>query len=257
MNAAEFYRENLKLINEAIGIICRRHGMTRDEEKDFAQHVHLQLIENDYKKLRAYKGTGNLKFYLCTVSSRIFIDQVRSRWNPSTEAKRIGTTAVQLEKLVYRHQYAVHEACQILAANPATALDENNAHAILGRLHFKSPRPTLVDDPEEHLPKFPDPAPDPEEFLMQKQLRQQKQKVMTLIGEVLGSLSREDVLLIKLYFISGRKISEIARLLGKPDSMLYKRSRAILQILRDSMTAAGVGRVEIQELLREMSELDE
>jgi RNA polymerase sigma factor (sigma-70 family) len=257
MNAAKFYREHLKLINEAIGIICRRHGITGDDAKDFAQHVHLQLIENDYKKLRAYKGTGVLKIYLSTVISRIFIDQVRSKWHPSAEATRIGPTAVHLEKLVYRHQYAVHEACQIMASNPATALDENAAHAILGRLHLKRPRPVMVNDPEEHLPRFPDPAPDPEAQLMQKQLQQKKQKINAQIGALVGSLSNEDLLLIKFYFVHGRKMSEIARMLGKPDGMLYKRTQTILRKMRESMLSAGVGQVDVQDVLREMSEFDD
>ena len=87
MDAVGYYTDHFKPINEAISIICRKYEMSRDEEKDFAQHVHLQLIENDYKILRAFKGNSCLKTYLHTVISRIFIDQVRVKWHPSAEAR--------------------------------------------------------------------------------------------------------------------------------------------------------------------------
>lgn len=257
MDAAGYYADHLKQINEAIGIICRKHGMTRDEEKDFAQHVHLQLIENDYKKLRAYKGSSSLKTYLHTVISRIFIDQVRVKWHPSAEAKRMGETAVKLEKLIYRNQYAVHEACQILAVNPSTAIDENAAYAMLGRLHLKTPRLIKIDDSEERLRSFPDPAPDPETRIAQKQLHQKKQEMIAIIGDIIPSLSGEDKLLIRLLFIDGHRISEIARLLGQEDRKLYKRTQSILQKMREAMADAGIAESDIREVLFLSDEYDD
>ena len=257
MDAAEYYKDHLKQINEAISIICRKHGMAYDEEKDFAQHVHLQLIENDYKKLRSFKGSSSLKTYLYTVISRIFIDQVRAKWHPSTAAKRMGATAVELEKLVYRNQYAVYEACQILAGSPSTAIEENAAHAMLAKLQVRTPRLIRVDDPETHLPSFPDPAPNPEKRITQKQLQQKKQTIVALVGEITRSLPGEDKLLIKLLFISNRKISEIARLLGKEDRMLYKRTQAILRNMRAAMADAGIGEGDVREILDGMSECDD
>lgn len=249
MDAAVYYADNIKQINEAISIICRRYSMTRDDEKDFAQQVHLHLIENDYRKLRAYKGNSSLKTYLYTVISRIFIDKVRVKWHPSARAKSLGEKAVVLEKLIYRDQYTLHEACQILAANPSTALDENTAHAMLGRLHFKTSRFTIIDDSEELLRRIPDPAPDPETRIAQKQLHQKRQKVITIIGDMISLLSGEDKLLIKLLFIDGHRISEIARLLGKDDRQLYKRTQSILRTVRESMADAGIGEDDIREVL--------
>jgi RNA polymerase sigma factor (sigma-70 family) len=257
MDAAGYYKENLQQINEAISIICRKHGMARDEEMDFAQHVHLQLIENDYGKLRAFKGASSLKTYLYTVISRIFIDTVRSKWHPSAEAKKMGAAAVALEKLVHRNQYAVHEACQILAANPATAIEESAAHAMLGKLKVRKPRLARVDDSEAHLQGFPDPAPDPEKRIAQKQLQQKKQTIIALVGDITRSLSGEDKLLIKLLFVSNRKISEVARLLGKEDRMLYKRTQAILRNMREAMADAGIREGDVREILDSMGECND
>jgi RNA polymerase sigma factor (sigma-70 family) len=256
MDAAEFYANQLKQIDEAISIICRKHGMFGDEAKDFAQHVHLHLIEKDFRILRAYKGNSSLKTYLHTVISRIFIDQVRVKWHPSAEAKRIGETAVELEKLIYRNQYSVHEACQILAANPSTAIDENAAHDMLGRLHVKTQRLAKVDDSEERLLILPDPAPDPENRIAHKQFLGKKRQMIAIIGNIIPSLSSEDKLLIKLLFLSGHKISEIARLQGKDDRQLYKKTQAILQKMREAVADAGIMESDIREILAATGESD-
>jgi len=249
MDAAAYYRHHLKELNEAISIVCRRHGMTREEGKEFAQHVHLQLIENDYGKLRAFKGASSLTTYLYTVISRIFIDQVRSKWHPSAEAVRMGAAAVALEKLVYQNQYAVHEACHILAANPVIAVPESTARAMLARMQVRRPRAQAVDDPEEHLPNCPDPAPDPEDRLARSEVRQKRQAIIAHVGEIARSLSGEDKLLVKMIFVGNRKVSEVARMLGREDRTLYKRIESILRNMRRAMADAGVSVEEVREVL--------
>ena len=257
MDAVAFYRDHLKQIDDAIKIICRKHGMTLDEEKEFTQHVHLQLIESDYRKLRAFKGSSSLKTYLYTVISRIFIDQVRSKWHPSAEAMRLGAAAVELERMVYRDQYTVHEACQILAVNPTTAITEDAAHDMLVKMTVRTRRLTLVGDPEEHLLNYPDPSPDPETLIARKQLMQKKQAVVDLVGEITQTLPGEDKLLIKLLFISNRKISEIARLLGKEVRILYRKVEAILGDMRKAMADAGTAEGDVGEVLEGMGECDD
>jgi RNA polymerase sigma factor for flagellar operon FliA len=248
MDAAAYYAGHLQEINQAIGIICRKHGLAGDDEKDFTQHVHLQLIEDDYRKIREYRGSSSFKTFLYTVISRIHIDRVRTKWHPSTEAKRLGPAAVELEKLVYRNNYTVHEACQILAANPATALNEQTAHELLAKLRVRSPRLIRAEDSEEQLSCVRDPAPDPEERIAHQQRLQKKQKVVAVIGAQLQSFSGEDKLLIKLIFISGHKISEIARLLERDERMLYRRTQTLLRSMREAMAAAGIGESDAREM---------
>lgn len=254
---SDITRNKLKHIDEAISIICRKHAMFGDEARDFAQHVHLHLMEDDYRILRAFKGNSSLKTYLHTVISRIFIDQVRVKWHPSAEATRMGEMAVKLEKLIYGSQYAVHEACQIMAAHTGGAMDENKVRDILGRLPVKKAHPVKIEDSEECLPNLPDSSPDPETLVAQKQLHQKKQKVIAVIGDIIPSLSGEDKLLIKLLFIDSHRISEIARLLGKDDRLLYKRTQTILRRMREALADAGIAEGDIQELLDLTGEFDD
>jgi RNA polymerase sigma factor (sigma-70 family) len=255
MKAAEFYLSHLTEINSAVAIICRKYGLSGDEEMDFSQYAHLQLIEDDYKKIRAFKGSSGLKTYLYTVVSRVFIDRFRHKWYPSAEAKRLGTTAVHLERLVYQQQYAVHEACQILSANPATAIDEHDARSIIGKLR-RSPVVTVVTDSEEWLPHFPDMAPDPEERIVHKELQRKMQKIVEHVGKLIRTFPAEDQLLIKLYFVRDHAMSDIARMLGSHDRLLYRRVQVLLQKMRDALAAADVYHIDVQEVLHQMNVFD-
>ena len=256
MDAAAYYADHLQEINEAISIVCRKHGIAYDEEKDFVQHVHLQLIEDDYRRIRAYRGSSSLRTFLHIVISRIFIDHVRTKWHPSTEALRLGPTAVELEKLVFRNNYTVHEACHVLASNPSTAIADNEANEILAKLRFRRPRPVRAEDSEEELPRFPDPAPDPEERVERKQLLRTKQVVLDQVGTTLRSFSDEDKLLIKLVFFSGHKIAEVARLLGRDERLTYRRTQTLLKTLRETMAAAGISESDARQALEAADGLD-
>lgn len=249
MDAAAYYADHLREINEAIGIICRKHCLDRDAEDEFAQYVHLQLIEDDYRKIRSYKGSSSFKTYLYTVIGRIFIDQVRSKWHPSTEAERMGPVAVELEKLVFRHNYSVHEACNILSSNPQTTIDEQAARAVLDRLKVRRPTPSRADDSEDQLPRIPDPTPHPEKRLEQRQQSGRKREILSQMATALATLSDEDKLLIKLIFVSGHKIAEVARMLGRDERMLYRRTQTLLRDLRQAMLAAGIGEADAREAL--------
>lgn len=257
MDAAAYYADHLREINEAISIICRKHGIAFDDEKDFSQHVHLQLMEDDYRKIRAYRGASSFSTYLHTVISRILIDHVRIKWHPSTDAQRMGNAAVKLEKLVFWNNYTIHEACNILASNPSTAIDEKTAREMLARLRVRRPRPVKADDSEEQLPRFPDPAPDPEERIVQKQQMQKKQEVIEMIGTMIRSFSSEDKLLIKLTFLGGHKVSDVARLLGRDERLLYRRIQTLLRNMRESMGAAGIEVTDVRGIFEVTDERNE
>lgn len=257
MDAAAYYADHLGEINEAISIICRKNGIAPAEEKDFSQHVHLQLIEDDYRKIRAYRGSSSFRTYLYTVISRILIDQVRTKWHPSTEAKRLGTTAVALEKLVYRNNYSVREACQVLSMDPSTAVTEQQAHDLLATVRARKPRPIRAEDSEEQLPRVPDPAPDPEGHLARKQQRRREREVVDLIGTVLQAFSSEDKLLMKLVFIGGHKISEVARLLKKDERLVYRRTRSLLRNAKEALAAAGIGEADVRDILEGTGAFDD
>src|ERR1019366_2147799 len=103
-----------------ISFVSARHHLPGVEADDFASHVKLRLIEDDYAILRKFQRRSSLRTYLTVVIQRMFLDYRISawgKWRPSAEAKRAGAVAVQLEQLMGRDGYRFGEACELLETN--------------------------------------------------------------------------------------------------------------------------------------------
>ena len=76
-------------IGEIIGYIGRRHRLTSEDREDFASFAMLKLVENDYARIKKYRGESQFKTYLTVVLHRLFLDyrtQKWGKWRPSTTA---------------------------------------------------------------------------------------------------------------------------------------------------------------------------
>ena len=116
----EIFESELPLIEELIGRTSSRHRLGEEESEDFFSFVMLKLIENEYGRLRKFKGASSLRTYLTTVLQRLFLDfrcQKWGKWRPSSRARELGETAVLLETLLYRDGFGFQEAEQILRDN--------------------------------------------------------------------------------------------------------------------------------------------
>src|SRR5690349_3555121 len=97
----EFFRRHLKLIEQVIAYACQRFRLRREDAEDFSSVVMVKLVENDYRKIREYKGTSSPRTYLTTVIVNLlkdYINHLWGKWRSSEEAKRLGDVAVKLEE---------------------------------------------------------------------------------------------------------------------------------------------------------------
>jgi len=93
----------LPLIDEVTAQLCRRHRLSSDESEDFKSDVRLHFRHRDFDPLRRFEGLSSLPTYLTLVISRLFLDHrngLSGRWRTSTEAKRLGPSAIPIERLV-------------------------------------------------------------------------------------------------------------------------------------------------------------
>jgi hypothetical protein len=93
----------LAVIDEVTGQLCRRHRLSSDESDDFRSEVRLHFSQRDFDPLRRFEGRSSLQTYLTVVISRLFLDyrnRLWGRWRPSTEAERLGASAIPIERLV-------------------------------------------------------------------------------------------------------------------------------------------------------------
>ena len=77
--------------------------MSSDESEDFKSDVRLHFRHRDFDPLRQFEGRSSLQTYLTVVISRLLLDHrngLSGRWRTSTEAKRLGPSAIPIERLV-------------------------------------------------------------------------------------------------------------------------------------------------------------
>src|SRR5215472_17913272 len=110
---AELFLANLQTIEGLVQMVARQQRMTWAEAEEFASIVRLRLIENDYAILRKFRGGSSLRTYLTVVIARQALDYRDAcwgRWRPSRAARRLGRTAVTLERLIVRDGFTLDEA---------------------------------------------------------------------------------------------------------------------------------------------------
>src|SRR5262245_36787654 len=103
LQAEALFLASLPVIDDTTRQVCRRHHMSAAEAEDFRSDVRLHFIERDYEVLRRFEGRSSLATYVNVVIQRLALDFRNhhwGRWRPSADAKRIGPSAILLERLV-------------------------------------------------------------------------------------------------------------------------------------------------------------
>ena len=241
------YLDNLPVIQEIIAHSARR--FTPEDAKDFSQTVMVRLIEDDYRVLREFKGRSSLRTYLATAIKRMLLDyqnHLWGKWHPSAEAKRLGPTAVWLERLRYRDKLSFEEACRvILGEDPEVS--RANLEIFEAKIAARIPR-HLVG--EEHLESEADPKLRPDEILEAKELAGLSRRVLGILFVCINLLDPEARV---LFWLSQElSVAGIARVQKVDQKPLYRRLDKIHRQLEKELARRGVRRQDIEEILRRL-----
>jgi len=245
--AERMFLEYLPLIDTVIAAICSRRVRPGDRD-DFRSLALCKLIENDYDVLRRFAGRSSLRTYLTVVFERVLLDErVRAwgKWRPSSEARRLGPSAVRLEQLLTRDGLTRDEALQVM--RPAGGGCESAAwlHRLADRLPDRVRRRIESD---EGLADTPDAQPLPDAQLARTEREKRGGQVRLALRRAFSSIAVEDQLLIRLRFTDGLTVIEIARVLSIDPKQLYRRIPRILARLRQLLETAGVTEEVAQDL---------
>src|SRR5262245_62099749 len=96
------YLACLRVIDDIAAQVCRRHRLSSTEAEDFMSEVRLHFIDRDYEVLRKFEGGCSVTTYVTVVIQRLLLDYRNrewGRWRSSAQAKRLGPTAILLERL--------------------------------------------------------------------------------------------------------------------------------------------------------------
>lgn len=247
MSAADLLTSNLALIERAIAFACRRYQFSPEDVEDFSSVVMVRLVENDYAVLRAYEGRSSLATFIGIVVQRMLLDYRNhewGRWRPSTEARRLGALAVELEQLLHRDGRTFDDAFRVLAAKHDT-ITRQSLQALADRLPSRAPRPCAVPLDEDLPGVVADTGAD--SFASDRQ--RVAEEVSSLMNEAIEKLPDDDCLILQLRFQEGMTVAQIARALGHDQKLLYRRIERCLRDIRRELESTGIASADVLDLI--------
>jgi RNA polymerase sigma factor (sigma-70 family) len=245
------YVEHAGLIEGVLTLICRRHRLAGMEADDFRSIARLKLVDNDYEVLRKFEGRSSLRTYLTIVLDRVFLDYRNAqwgKWRPSAEAQRQGPVALRLEQLLSRDGYTFDESVEILRTQYRVRESRDTLYQIASRLPLRASRKAHGEEAIRHIE---DPAPPPDVTVARQQLRPRAVAARAALERAISRLDSEERLIVRLRFVNGLGIVDIARSLGVEQRPLYRRVEQILARLRRSLETDGFGADEAGALVGE------
>lgn len=237
----DLFLAHLALIERVIGYACRRHHLRQVEAEDFASAVKVKLIEDDYAVLRKFQGQSTLSTYLTTVVQRYFLDLLRARKGrprASAEARRLGSVAVQLERLLYWDGFNFDEACRLLRENYGIDASWQELEEYAARLP-----PRIVERRHEggaFIDSLAGSVERPDEAALQREKEDEAARVAAALDEALSTLDAEDRLILRMLYVSGLSVADVARTLGHHQKALYRRRDRLLVLLRKELERRGL-----------------
>ncbi len=237
------FLDNLAVIDRVIGIISRRHSLSRAEAEEFASWAHARLIDGNYAAIRKFGGRSSLATYLSVVIGNLFLDYRNSlwgRWRPSAAAQRLGPLGIRIEELLYREGHSLREAIGVLQSAGVMLSDSD-----ISRLAAKiPPRERASEVPLEKadaagvIDLHPNAAPIPEDS-----------EVVAAVRTALAQLPPDEQVIVRMRFWDDLTVADIARALGIEQKPLYRKIESIQKHLRAALAARGIDEERAADVL--------
>jgi RNA polymerase sigma factor for flagellar operon FliA len=237
----DLFLAHLDLIERVVAFTCRRHHVGEADAEEFASVVKVKLIEDDYAVFRKFAGQSRLSTYLTTVVQRLFFDWLRAkkgRPRASAEARRLGTVAIQLERLLYWDGFSFDEACRLLRENQGVELSWRELEEMAGRLP-----PRAIErqhEGGERADELPGAMERPDEAALAREREEQAGRVVAVLEEALAGLGPEDRVILRMRFEDDFTVADIARGLHLDQKPLYRRIEGLKVQLRRELEARGL-----------------
>ena len=229
--------------------IARRHRLSQAETDDFCSEVNLAIIQGNYAVLSSFQGRSSLRTYLTTVIQRMFLDYRRrlwGKWRPSTEARRRGPLALQLEILLYRDGLTFDEAVETLQTNFAC---EESRDAMAQLAHLLPPRTNRKSMNEGGEDMAAVPAGELASPEAQVEGASTLARTQGLVDDVMEGLDPQDRIVLRMRFEDNISVANIARTLHLDQKRLYRRIEDLLAEFRKSLEDRGLGWPEVVRMI--------
>jgi RNA polymerase sigma factor (sigma-70 family) len=250
LEAHELLTSNLAVIERTVAFACRRYRLSADDAEEFAAVVNLKLVENDYAILRKYEERCSFSTFISVVVQRMALDyriHTWGKWHASAEAKRLGPLAVRLDQLLHRDGQTFEQAFAILAAR-----HEGLGRESLQQLAERLPRhPARRRDVslEDAGPVGVTRSDAVEERLMARDRRNTSERLSEMMSAVIKAMPEDERLILQLRFEGGMAVSQIARVLGLDQKLLYRRLERRMRDIRVELERSGLVSGDVLDLI--------
>ncbi len=229
--------EQFALLAEVIRSVARQRRLSRDDELDFGQCVHLRLLEAGYRQLGQFAGLSSLRTFLHVVVRRMFLDWQRSlhgKWRPSAAARKLGTYGTLLERLIHRDGHAVHEAVQMVDTHNGAP----EAQVLRELAAALPPRRRLRMVPLESLHE--NIGAQSEDPVEQSERQARVGDVRRVLRQAFRELPIEDRKLLALRYHGQQRVATTASALRVDAKALHRRYQRLLRRLRRALEDSGI-----------------
>ncbi|MEE8525357.1 MAG: sigma-70 family RNA polymerase sigma factor, partial [Thermoanaerobaculia bacterium] len=210
--------------------------------------VMLKVVQNDYAVLRGFQGKCRWSTYLTVIIRRVLLDhRVKEwgRWRPCTRARRLGTTAVRLDRRINRDGLEPAEAIRELLAR---GVDETatDLESLAERIPRRPRRRFLSGD--TYLKILAD-REEADRRVEAAERHRAAARLNTALSSALQELSGHERSLLGMRFGRGWTVRRIATSRNLEERPLYRRFQRILRQLRHRLEGLGLGWKEIAAAL--------
>src|SRR5215510_13287431 len=220
--------------------------------EDAYQEVCLKLIENDFRRIRCYRGRGSFTGYVLTVVDRILIDLIR-RHAPRRRLPAAIARSTPLDQAVYAA--VVWDGCQpdaerlaaVLRGRLKQDLETGEIAESLARVARmvpldRPPSPSAADtvsldallgDGGGIL--VADSSPNPEDCLLLLEEEKTRTALVAAIKAAAETLATDERLYLQIVFSASEPLPArgIARLMGCPVEEIYRLKQRVQRWLKE------------------------
>lgn len=238
-----------ELIRRTVSGIGYRNGFDSAEADELLSWSVAQLVDKDYAIIRKFDGRGSFHGYLSVVLSRLAIDfrnEQWGRWRVSAAARRLGSTAARLERLVYRDGRSLNEAIQTLRSEGIPE-DEASLRRLFAQIPARTQTRTVGLEAAGEMAG----ASNAESVFWAAERGIAQADSEAALSEVLRGLDPEDRIIITLLFWDRLSVAEVARRLRLEQKPLYRRIESIQTRIRRELEHRGIDRERILVIVNE------
>lgn len=251
MTSEEQFLAHLPLLDRVIAFVAHRHGLAEGDREEFASHVRLKCIEDDYRIFREFGERSTLRTYLTSVVQHLFLDYRNAqwgKWRPSTDAVRLGPTAIRLDVLMHRDRLSFDEASEQILSESRGAVSRAELDRLAELLPARVPRRMVGEEAMDALAIEAEAVQAP---IKESENAATRRKAHLSLMKAFGELPADDRFLLRLRFERNMTIARIADQTRQPQKPLYRRFERLYARLRQVLEADGVDARQIAAMLEE------